>query len=248
MGQTLAALHKLQGVERQLAAIRNQADVKRRQIRQYQKALEKQEADVEQRKTAIRDSQMEIDRLDLNVKSKDEHLEKHREALNRAKTNKEYAAILTTINTEKADNAKMEGRQLQLMTELDDVRAQSQAVIAERDRLFARVAEAERELEALLQRTAPEVARLEKMRADAAQTVPPSLLVTFTRIAEHHEGEAMAEIVVQNAKRNEYGCGGCNMSVTLEQVLGIQSRDDLQVCGSCGMILYWDHARGPLRS
>jgi predicted nucleic acid-binding Zn-ribbon protein len=36
----------------------------------------------------------------------------------------------------------------------------------------------------------------------------------------------------------EYNCAGCNMKVTLEIVSALSSRDDIQLCGSCGRILY----------
>ena len=48
----------------------------------------------------------------------------------------------------------------------------------------------------------------------------------------------MAEIVVVNAKRDEHACGGCNLSLTLQQVIAVQTSSDLQLCSSCGRILY----------
>jgi predicted nucleic acid-binding Zn-ribbon protein len=67
---------------------------------------------------------------------------------------------------------------------------------------------------------------------------------TFHRVAERHEGEALAAVEVVNAKRNEYCCGGCNMSVTLQTVLAMRTLDQLQTCGSCGRILYLSASSG----
>ena len=36
----------------------------------------------------------------------------------------------------------------------------------------------------------------------------------------------------------DYCCGGCNMTITLEVVNLLQSRDDIQHCAVCGRILY----------
>ncbi len=242
MGAILDALQGLQEVERQVAAIRAKADAKRRKIRFHKRELQKQDAAIEEKNAAIREQQVEIDRIELDIGIRDETLSKHREALNRSKTNKEYAAILTTINLEKADSAKLESRQLQLMTDLDEQRTVVEAVVNEREHIAQRVQRSEEDLQSYLDETAATVAELEQQRERAAEGLSPALLDTFQRVATKHEGEALAGIAVVNSKRNEYACAGCNMSVTLEAVLTLQTRDELQMCPSCGMILYIDEA------
>ncbi len=238
MGATLDALHALQEIEHKLATIRGKADAKRRQIRIHARAIAKKEALIEEKRQSIQQSQMEVDRIDLDVQTKEAELSKHREALNAAKTNKEYAAILTAINTEKADNTKQESRQLELMATVDSLRAECEEIVVERERVAGREAETERALQAYLDGSAAEVGRLEGMRDDTAKGVPPSVLSVFQRIAERHDAEAMAEVLVLNVKRGEYACGGCNMAMTLQQVIGCKERDDLVLCDSCGRILY----------
>lgn len=238
MGTKLDALFALQDIERQLTQFRDEADAKRRGIRVHQRALQKHEELVAANRTAITTSQMQIDQIDLSVKTNEESLVKHREALNRTKTNKEYAAILTAINTEKADNSKQETRQLELMSDQDALRATSEKCTAERDALVKRIAAAEQALQNYLDRVKPDTDRLTSEREVLADRIPPTTLAAFERVAEHHGGEAMAEIVVVNAKRDEHGCGGCNMSLTLQQVIAVQTSSDLQLCSSCGRILY----------
>lgn len=242
MGPILEALHSLQDIEQQLAVIRREADARRRQVRVHQRSLEKQDELFQNKNKEIQNGQMEIDRIVLDVRSMDDTLNKHREALNRAKTNKEYAAILTTINTEKADNTKLETRQLELMSGLDALRAASLDILAEREKISERVARAEEQLRDYLAKSADQVRKLEQRRESAATVVAPGTLSIFRRVAEKHEGEAMARIVLLNAKRHEYTCGGCNISMTLQQVIGCKSADDLVLCGSCGRILYFDSA------
>ncbi len=238
MGVTLEALHSLQEVERQLAEIRNKADGKRRQVRIHQRVIEKQSALIESKQRDVQVCQMEIDRVDLDVKTKEVTLAKHREALNTAKTNKEYAAILTSINTEKADSTKSESRQLELMANVDALRAEGDQHEAERAKAEQKKEEAEAKLKSYLDKVAPDVKRLEGERTVVAEGLAPSMLETFTRVAERHDGEAMAEVIVVNAKRGDYACGGCNLGLTLQQVIGCKERDDLVLCGTCGRILY----------
>ena len=245
MGATLDSLHALQEIELQLAEIRDKGDAKRRMVRVQKRALEKQDALNAEKEAGLLANQMEIDRIELDVKSKEQTLAKHREGLNRAKTNKEYAAILTALNTEKADNAKQESRQLQLLAEQDRLRADGETTHAERDRIAERLRTMEEKLEAYLKEKQPKMARLESARDGAAADLNPSILDIFRRAAERHSGEAMAEIVLQDAKRDIYACGGCNMRLTLQQAIGVRARDGIEMCGSCGKILYCHGAGAP---
>jgi len=237
MGATLEALQKLQEVQTQIAAIRAREEAYRRRIRAQKRALGAQDAIIAEKDAEIRQQKLEIGRLDLDVKTRAELLAKHREALNRAKSNKEYAAILTTINTEKADSAKLENRQLHILSELEQRQSAGDALRGEREKIAARLAAAEHDLEQYLHEIAGRIGRLEGELESASEDVPRDALETFWRVAEKHEGEALAPVAVLNAKREEYLCSGCNMSITLETVSSLQTRDDIQTCPSCGRIL-----------
>jgi predicted nucleic acid-binding Zn-ribbon protein len=50
----------------------------------------------------------------------------------------------------------------------------------------------------------------------------------------------MALVERVHPKRVEYVCSGCNMSVTLEIVNALQSRDEVQTCQICSRILYFE--------
>jgi predicted nucleic acid-binding Zn-ribbon protein len=238
MGDTLDALRRLQEVEQLLADLRRGEDKRARQIRIQKRNIAKSNDLIEQKRSDIRQHQMEIDRLDMDIKSREDVLAKHRAALNKAKTNKEYASILTAINTEKVDSAKLEARELELMSEMDKVRALIEKIEAEQATQQARLQEAEKQLAEYLDRTAERRSTLERQRADVAETIPPPTLMTFERVAERHDGEAMAEIVRLHPKRDEFICSGCNMKITLEIVNALQTRDEIQGCDACGRLLY----------
>jgi uncharacterized protein len=241
MGATLDALHALQEIERKIATIRAKTDAKRRQVKVQNRALQKQDLLAEEKKLVSRDLQMELDRVELDIKTREEAIDKHREALNRAKTNKEYAAILTAINTEKADNTKLESRDLELMASIESVRDEVAEIDAEREKILERIAKADQALQATIDASANDLSALQKEHDTIAEGLVPSVLSIFRRIADRHDGEAMAEVMVINQKRNEYACGGCNIAMTLEQVIDCKQRDDIVLCGTCGRMLYLEH-------
>lgn len=238
MGATLDALHRLQEVELQIAEVQRGIDVKVRAVRKQEARIAELDARAAAAHSALRAQQVEADRLDLDVKSREAEIAKLRQALNAAKTNKEYSAILTQLNSNKADNSKFEDRALAIMTEIDARKKDYAALQEQRSAEATRLAE----LQAVVRATEDASrARLEALRAGrgrAAEGIPPRVLDLFTRVAGKNDGQAMARIIRTNPKRAEYACDGCNMSITIEQVNAIMSRDEPVMCNNCGQILY----------
>ncbi|GMV96748.1 MAG: hypothetical protein AMXMBFR83_11080 [Phycisphaerae bacterium] len=238
MGATLDALQRLQALETQLRSTREQIESKRRSIEAHGRkttALTRQISDLHD---LIRRAQSEADKLDLERKAREEHLARMREALNRSKTNKEYAAILTQLNTDKADAMKYEDQVLAALTRVDELRKQEADLKAQLEREQARgalLAQAARETEAQF---AGQLKALEAQRNQATEGIPREALKLFERACERHEGEGLALIEQPHPKRAEYICSGCYMSVPLESVNALQSRDVILPCHNCQRILY----------
>lgn len=242
MGATLDALHRLQQIEIELAALREKVNAKHRAVRGSKHRLRQIDEDLAAKSAQLKQDQVEADRAELDRKARESEIARLREALNRVKTNKEYSAILTQINTDKADNAKLEERVLKAYGSLD------QAKDAIRQLGESRTKEAER-LEGLTAAaTAYEasvhgaIEGLQAKRQEATENLSATVVKMFDRIAKKHGGEAMARAVQPHPRREEYVCEGCNMGVTLEQVSAMQGRDDIQMCHTCGRILYMDEA------
>lgn len=238
MGETLEALHRLQVVELQLGALRRNREVKSRRVELHQKQLKQLEGRLRESQLAIRERQAKLDALSLDVAVREESAARHREALNKAKTNKEYGAILAAMNTEKADNTKIETGMLALMEEIQTLKDAAAALESENAKALEALAAAERTLAELDSSCRQQRERLLADRKACEQAVAAGTLASFNRVAEHHDGEAMAPIAKAHPKREDYICSGCNMKITLEVVNALQTRDEIQLCKSCGRILY----------
>ena len=75
--------------------------------------------ELEAKQEEIKLTRIQTDRMELELKSRDERISKLRARLNLAKTNKEYSATLTELNTSKADNSKIENQILDLMKNME---------------------------------------------------------------------------------------------------------------------------------
>ena len=242
MGQSMEALHRLQTVERKLAEIRRERDAKKRRVGQHERKVRQAEETLRQSKLVYQDRKIRLDALQLDSAARDQALDRHRQALNGAKTNKEYSAILAAMNTEKADNAKLETEILQLMEETQTLESEAAKVEEEKAEMLTGVAKAEDVLKALEAKTQPQFDALSAQREAASEDVSPTARSTFMRVAERHDGEALASVVKLHPKRDDYSCSGCNLMVTLEVVNLLATRDDLQICRACGRILYVEGA------
>lgn len=245
MGATLDALHRLQEVELQIAEIRKGIDRKARAVKQQEARIAELNAKIKQQQDALRTGQMEADRLGVDVKVHEAEIAKLRAALQLAKTNKEYSALLTQLNTSKADNSKVEDRALGLMGELDKKRQEIAALQEQGKADHERLLELQQVVKDAEARQKDRLDALMAEREQAAAAVPPSALEFFERMAKKNEGEAMAKVIRTNPKRAEYACDGCNMAITIEQVNAILSRDEAVTCNICGRILYIDSAAAP---
>jgi len=237
MGETLEALHRLQAVEMQLAAIRRKRETKARRVEVQKRRIRGVEEKLQGHRKAIRERQARVDALTLDVASREDGVARQREALNKARTNKEYSAILTVINTAKADNSKLESSILQLMERIQALNDEGASIESDRAKLLAEVETTQTALRAYEEQSREDFERLEASRDECTRSIAPTALALFTRVAERHDGEALVPIRKLHPKRDEYICTGCNMKITLEVVNALQTRDELQLCNVCGRVL-----------
>lgn len=239
MGPVLNALVKLQSVENNLRAAkaklsrcRRNVIIKENQLRTLQNSLEAKQEEIQL-------TRIQADRLELEVKSMDETLAKFRAALNSAKSNKEYAAILTELNTRKADSSKVESQTLELMKNIEADQVQCDEIKKQIEQEKGELGEIRKQAEEQAHKYEAEIAEIQKQWEESAKNVPVDALDIFNRVAETYDGEAIAEIEGHESKSGAYTCGGCFMTLTNETANTLLSRDEIIRCPSCTRILYF---------
>lgn len=161
-----------------------------------------------------------------------------REQMNAARTNREYKAFLTEINTFKAEYDESQKTALDALTKIDELQAQIvdlDKAKAEREKVYKVAVEDRAARESEIRARVDE---LTSERQTLAKAVPPEDLRVYEQIFALHGDEAMSAIEVQDFKRHEFTCGGCMMSVPIEHVSGLLSHGRLTRCPSCRCLLY----------
>ncbi len=237
MGPVLNGLIKLQSVENRLRAVkakltrcRRNVTIQENQVRSLQNSLQAKKEDIQLTK-------IQSDRLELELKARDEAIARLRALLNAAKTNKEYAAVLTQLNTTKADNSKIETQILELLKDIEDDETETQKTQNQIDQQKKALEQTRKETKASAAKYEDEIEKIQAEWDEAAKTIPAELLELFKRVAETYDGEALAVIEQQEGKTATYTCGGCFMGVTAESVNLLTTNDDIIRCPNCTRIL-----------
>lgn len=237
MGPVLNGLIRLQSVENRLRAgkakltrCRRNVIIQENQIRSLQNALE-----VKKEETQL--TKVQFSRLELELKSRDEDIVKLRATLNTTKTNKEYAAVLTQLNTTKADNSKIETQVLELLKDIEADETECKELQKQIDQQKQQLEKLRTESETLAIKYQAEIDQIQAEWNDTAQAIPQEVLEVFKRVAETYDGQAVVEIEQQGDRKETYSCGGCFMGITAECVNLLMTKDDIIRCPNCTRIL-----------
>lgn len=237
MGPVLNGLIKLQSVENRLRAGKAKLTRCRRSVIIQENQIRNLQNTFEVKKEELQLTKIQFSRLELELKSRDEEIVKLRSVLNTAKTNKEYAAVLTQLNTTKADNSKIETQVLELLKDIDtdeveckDIQKQINEQKQQLDKLRA-------EVDILAAKYESEVDQIQAEWDEVAKAVPDEILETFRRVAETYDGQAVVGIEQQEGKKEAYSCGGCFMGITAESINLLMTRDEIIRCPICSRIL-----------
>jgi hypothetical protein len=240
MGALLESLLILQDLELQIVDIRRQLATRERAVERQAAKVRTAEQTLEEERTAYKRAQVQQDELDVDLKTRQANVSRLRDNLNSVRTNKEYAALMSQLNNEKADVTRLESRAYEV---LESVEAHKK-VVAERqeavDHDRRRLADLQAQLDQGRQSFADRLGTLERQRDAAAAKIDAKSLDLFNRISERYEGEVMARVVRIHPRRHEYMCEGCNMALAAERANALLTRDDLITCDNCGRILHID--------
>jgi len=238
VGPVLNGLVKLQSVESRLRAAKAKLTRCRRNVIIQENRVRSLQSAFEVKKEEIQLTKVQSDRLELELRTKDEAILRLRACLNAAKTNKEYAAVLTQLNTTKADNSKVETQILELMKDIEVDEAECANIQDQIDEQKQKLEQIRKEAEHLATKYEAEIEEIQAEWDQASQAaIPAELLELFNRVAETYDGEALAVVERQEGKTETYTCGGCFMGVPAESVNVLMTKDDVIRCPNCTRIL-----------
>jgi predicted nucleic acid-binding Zn-ribbon protein len=238
MGPTNLALVKLFRADQELRAAQARLDAALKNVRIQERRTNDLAERLKLAHSALREQQSNAARLELEIKTRDEQIEKLRTQQQQTKNNREYQAFLIEINTVKADRGKLEDETMTVMESVETSQAENTSLQSQYDTEKTKLEQMRTQIGDTVAKLQAEVEGLRPERDAAAEAVPTGAREEFERLAEHHEGEAMSALAKPDRRREEYLCTACNMELVTDVYNKLHSRDDLVFCPSCRRILY----------
>jgi uncharacterized protein len=232
MQDVIEKLLTLQDRDRRLLRVKEQlARVgPERQMLQDKAAASKSGLDTVKTKS----KQVETDRkkLELEVESKKQQIEKYSLQQFQTKKNEEYRALAHEIELCHEAIRELEDRQLDLMEQAETLQKQTSAAARETDEAVKLTDGQIKEFAAREETLKAELSELDASRPQLAIGVEESVLHRYERLLRQKGDNVVVGI--------QHGvCGGCHMKFPVQLIISCQAARELVTCPNCGRILYY---------
>lgn len=238
MGPTIISLVKLYQADQKVRAAQARLDDASRNVRLQERRVAELTEIHKLASAKLMEQQSATAQLELDLKTREAHIERLRVQQQTAKNNKEYQAFLLEINTEKADKGKVEDQTLKAMEVVEKLAAEQKEAAANLEAETARLKATKSEIGDKLAKLQAEIDSLKPARDAAAAGVAPKAYEAYNRLAERFDGEGLSAIAKPDRRREEYACTACNMDLVTDVYNKLHSRDELIFCPMCHRILY----------
>lgn len=160
-----------------------------------------------------------------------------REQMNAARTNKEYSAFLTELNTLKAQKEALEKDQIDSMEKIEALGKQIESATSQRGERTKMVEKARSDRSTKEAEIKDRVAELRTQRAALAKEVPADVLAILEDLIARRGDEAMAHVEVLDRRNHEWTCGACMMALPVQHINAIAAGKFTR-CSNCQCILF----------
>ena len=189
---------------------------------------------LEAAKTKAKQLESERKRLELEVDSKKQQIEKYSLQQFQTKKNEEYRALAHEIETCKQAISKLEDQQLEFMEQIEGAQKAAQNAAAQTTQLVKAIEEQKAGLATKELRLKKELDELKADYGRLQEAVNEDVRNKYLRLRKQRGATTVVGI-------EHSVCGGCHMKLPTQIVLQTQASQDLVTCPNCGRILYFTH-------
>jgi predicted nucleic acid-binding Zn-ribbon protein len=183
-------------------------------------------------KTKVKHLESERKKLELEVESKKQQIEKYANQQFQTKNNDEYRALQHEIDGCKKDIIKLDDQQIELMEQSESAQKEVGAanqVLAEAKKVadgqVAQLGVREENLK-------KELAELESNRGQLLLAVDEIVRSKYERLVRNKGSTVVVGV--------QHGvCGGCHMKLPAQIMVSTQAEQEIVTCINCGRILYY---------
>lgn len=186
---------------------------------------------IEKTKNKLNENVKEREKLEKDILVVKEKINKYKEQMNKATTNKEYQGFTAEIKYEEANIASIEEKVIEKMLESDEIMTEIRESEAEFNKISAEYNEKIKDLKSTMERSKLKLAELTKDKSALRAKIPDRLLESYDPLAGKKSGKAVSLV------ESEF-CGVCNVKIRLQRLNELISSQEISTCESCGRILF----------
>jgi hypothetical protein len=229
----LELLWELQKIDLDLKHIKEERERYPREIKKLDEkmSIEKERLQTEKGKVDLLEKERREKERQLS--SSQEKIKKTEGRMSEVKTNKEYQALLTEIETIKGASSREEEEILQVLEEIDELKKD----LSKREKEVAVLLEKiEAEKKVIQERTAQdETAWKEQMerREVLSKKIESKLNKLYNTLKEKRQGVGVVNV-------RQETCQGCFVHIPPQMFIEVQKNNEIIRCPNCNRILYFE--------
>ena len=231
MQPELEQLLILQNRDQKIRQIQTEVKTLPQQRAQLEAHLAASAAGLEAAKLKARQVEVERKRLELDVGTRTESINRLKTQQYETRKNEEFRAMGNEIQRYEKEIGVIEDQELELMEQTDKLKAEiavEEAKVAkERDSVARQLSDLEAKAKAL----EAQLEDLTKERAEIASRVDEDILSRFERLFASKKDAAIVAV-------EHEVCTGCHMKITAQTVHRVKGGREIIGCEQCGRILY----------
>jgi hypothetical protein len=231
----LSSLVRLQTIDTEIYALRDEKEAKPRLINELEIFFEEKKQRLANLEKTNLDLLKQRKDKELELACKEEALKKLQTQLYSLKTNKEYQAMLQQIGDTKSDASVIEDKVLELLDQLDKMKIginQEKQNLQEEEKKFN---EHKKKIEDRIREIEDRLAQLDAQRKQVTPEIDPKILAQYERILLNRDGLAIVKV-------EDNSCKGCNMFVPPQVINLIKMYESIITCEVCNRMLYINEA------
>ncbi len=224
-------LVELQGIDAQIFDLKAELEELPEEVKRIDSIVETKKSGIKKAEEDLKTVQVTKNQKENEVKTIEEKIKKYESELNNVKTNKEYKALLTEIETLKADISVIEETILGYFDKIDQAESglndekkkfeeEKKTNDVEKNNINEKIKIAETSLK-----------ELEAKRKSISDNVKPEVLFRYEKILANRGRVAIAKVSGQF-------CGACNMTLRPQKINEAHLLKEIVFCEMCGRILY----------
>jgi len=190
------------------------------------------QSQLESLKTRAKQIEADRKRLELDVESRKQQIEKYANQQLQTRKNEEYRALAHEIDACKADITKIEDQEIELMEQAERVQQENTRLSREAGETKTLVEDQVAQLDQREANLKKELAELQQGRTELAAAVEESARVRYDRLVR-----SKGENVVVGVHHGV--CGGCHTKLPPQVLVFCMADQEIITCTNCGRILYY---------